>query len=1216
MADMAVPISRNGVNSESNGVLEEATARQPTRMSSSRASFANPPPRPKPPVLMAESPSAGHVKNAIGMYAQLTSGRLSGGSGEVKPFLFPRKKLDMKRMPPVRANEVPVARRRSSREISNFTSSDLIGRNQNESTNDGDEKRDDRQDLDKSTNNALEISDDTETKRLGDSLPKEAVEKLIERERIDESIDEGDIVVAEKSPLYPNVEQDHCVEPTSISDKRVGKENTFEQIVFSDNDHIDDGCAVCSASEISERKSLSHQNQSSKGSLSGHKSSKGSLSGHTQSGEDGVEDSQMRASTMDGPVEKIQDLSVIIDNRIEEEEPPKERGPAADSSEEVPRAQDFVVALIDIAGEGSIKSDLERQLSAESSHSSNRRSLTRSFSESTLSSISSELPSEKSTRIRRTKSRSPPRPSRSVRNTLTKEMEALERRQNKVAMLISNFSTHNVVSSDVNAEKDSATKPSRRGVTKQSSPAASGSGDVTVRQVHVRDKKLDTLFSPIKIMALDGDQSGNASPVVSKAERPPKMSAVDMHSPKPLVADLQTSVQFSPEAGSVTDEEGSTIVEEIEEVTVDEESYYEEEIPESPPASPVNRAYKMYEGSFASLGLEFNSPESIKNKVVLDFRAMEPSSLVKKQQLQVVNDLQILMSKAKAEKEIEKQISINKHRLRVLTDLETLMKRSKVAKEIENQVSLKNQRIRVLVDLEKLVEEKAKAHEETEKQKSMKEKMLSDLIETSKTWNLLDDNRRESKVDLSTEKVAGLITHINSCDKANTSVRWELLGDLVYTEGVEEVARVEKPFENSIFSIQDMRDNFQDTTSTQNHPRDVQLKTTPRVSDMTTEDFLLTKDAEPEKTFGEDNDVGDEEEAVETFRRQYNLSEEDMADIVAHLELCEETNTEVRWDLINQIIYPDDNVSLSQGAMAHPSRDLGDHPSAATDFSDSVTSGFSIYPELSDSVVSDVTFLTEAEATEFGNIANKRASKVHPGLTRRDSFKRVGSLGRIEEFQQADSLHAITQPPVLRNNDTGRRTSSRPSSFVSKLVQAADKNVPDPLLKQRVSSQPPVLRNNDTGRRTSSRPSSFVSKLVQAADKNVPDPLLKQRVSSLWESKISAKNPPVRGPFYKSLSSDNLATLTISPEKEDEDSSLTSGHEPSKFLSLLSSGDLDQGVTESPKKNPDSPVPADHDDSKNEYFYQSIRSSGFDEYSVDEEVEVFAEDEESDTQYS
>jgi hypothetical protein len=882
---MAVPMATNGVNSESNrGVLLEATAPQPTRMNSSRESFASPLPRPKSTFLMAESPTEGHVKKVIGMYAQLTNSRLSGGE-EAKPFFPPRKKLDIRRIPSAQENEAPVAGRRSLREIFDVTSSNLSQQNE-ESTKDGDEKSDNHQDLDRITDSALEISDDTEIKRLGDLVSKEAVENFVERERIDETIDEDDLV----APLYPpNMEQDHiCIEPTSISDGRVGTENTPDQVVSSDICHaVDDGCAVSSASEISERKSISHQNQSS---------------------------------------------------------------------------------------------------------------------------------------------------------------------------------------------------------------------------------------------------------------------------------DIQISVQSSPEARSVAEEEGSTIVEEIEEFTIDEESYYEEdEIPESAPASPVNRAYKMYEDSFAfSIGLELHSPEPAKDLVVLDFRAMEHGSLVNKEHLQMVSDLEILMCKAKAEKEIEKLISIKKNRLRVLTDLETLMKRPKAVKETENRVSLKNQRIRVLEDLEKLMEEKANAHEELEKQKSAKEKMLSDLIETSKTWNLLDDDPRESKVNLSTERVADLITHINACDKANTPVRWDLLGALVSTEGVEEVARVDKPPEKSTFSIQEMCDTFQETTITQKHPN-----TIPRVSDPNMEDFPLAEDAEPEEAFVEVNDMGDEEEVVVTFRHQYNLSEGDMTDIVAHLELCEEMNTEIRWDLINQIISPDDSVSLPP--------QVGDHSSAVTDSSDSATSGFSIYPELSDSILSDVTFLTEAEATELGNMANKRASKVHPGL------KRVGSLDRIEEFQQADSkpdsLYAIEQPPVLCNSDTGRRTSSRPAS-------------------------------------------SLVSKLVQLTEaKNVPDLLLKQRVSSLWESKTSANNPPVRGPFYRSLSWNNLGTSTISPEKKDKDSSVSSGHEPSKLMSILSTLDLDQSIIESPNKKADARGPADHADSDNEYFYQSIQS-GFEEFSVDEEVEVFAEDEESDTQYS
>ena len=46
-----------------------------------------------------------------------------------------------------------------------------------------------------------------------------------------------------------------------------------------------------------------------------------------------------------------------------------------------------------------------------------------------------------------------------------------------------------------------------------------------------------------------------------------------------------------------------------------------------------------------------------------------------------------------------------------------------------------------------------------------------------------------------------------------------------------------------------------------------------------------------------ENDGFDEFQDFEDFRVKYGLGEEEMTDILSHLKLCEETNTDVRWDL-------------------------------------------------------------------------------------------------------------------------------------------------------------------------------------------------------------------------------------------------------------------------------------------------------------------------------
>ncbi len=97
------------------------------------------------------------------------------------------------------------------------------------------------------------------------------------------------------------------------------------------------------------------------------------------------------------------------------------------------------------------------------------------------------------------------------------------------------------------------------------------------------------------------------------------------------------------------------------------------------------------------------------------------------------------------------------------------------------------------------------------------------------------------------------------------------------------------------------------------------------------------------------------------FRLQYNLTEEEVADVVAHLNLCEETDTEIRWDLIHRIIYPDDDVGLLRSSMpAEVGADMDDCRSAVTDGFDEESrfSWFSIYPEFDD-CNSSLTFLVE-----------------------------------------------------------------------------------------------------------------------------------------------------------------------------------------------------------------------------------------------------------------
>ena len=107
------------------------------------------------------------------------------------------------------------------------------------------------------------------------------------------------------------------------------------------------------------------------------------------------------------------------------------------------------------------------------------------------------------------------------------------------------------------------------------------------------------------------------------------------------------------------------------------------------------------------------------------------------------------------------------------------------------------------------------------------------------------------------------------------------------------------------------------------------------------------------------------------FRHQYNLSEDEMADILNHLTLCEETGAPIRWDLIHRIIYPEDNItSFLQEEIA----DTDEVRSAITDgFDDneSRVSWFSIYPEFED-CASSVTFLVDGDDVKIGKRSSRK----------------------------------------------------------------------------------------------------------------------------------------------------------------------------------------------------------------------------------------------------
>ena len=123
---------------------------------------------------------------------------------------------------------------------------------------------------------------------------------------------------------------------------------------------------------------------------------------------------------------------------------------------------------------------------------------------------------------------------------------------------------------------------------------------------------------------------------------------------------------------------------------------------------------------------------------------------------------------------------------------------------------------------------------------------------------------------------------------------------------------------------------------------------------------------------GDDLTTG-EKDLVEIFQEQYHLSEDEMKDVIAHLDLCEEAGTPIRWDLIYCIIYAQD------GLADLPEEDTGDCKSTITDgFEDeSKASWFSIYPDFDD-CSSLITFLVDVDAVKIG-----KKSMVHRAINER-----------------------------------------------------------------------------------------------------------------------------------------------------------------------------------------------------------------------------------------
>lgn len=301
----------------------------------------------------------------------------------------------------------------------------------------------------------------------------------------------------------------------------------------------------------------------------------------------------------------------------------------------------------------------------------------------------------------------------------------------------------------------------------------------------------------------------------------------------------------------------------------------------------------------------------------------------------------------------------------------------------------------------------------TEKRKhSRKERMLREMLETSENWDRIHLEEHDTdNINLSSHspnkppkltmnEIADIVKHINQCEENSKPVRWDLINDIVGIEEEEgddgddhEIKGPNGLFQSTL-PIPELRGLHNEKTTKPDDTGQVE-SFKPSLSSVGGERTQISRDIEEpnaaeRQLFREDHGGT----AAENFQRQYGLTAEEMEDVIAHLNLCEETNTEIRWDLINRIICPDqdDYVSpLYATAGIRPSvRRLMQH---SDNMDESSSSGwFSIYPEFDD-CVSEVTFSNEQDDVVPIAGTKKKKKKIinKGGKLSRDSFNQKSS---------------------------------------------------------------------------------------------------------------------------------------------------------------------------------------------------------------------------------
>lgn len=319
---------------------------------------------------------------------------------------------------------------------------------------------------------------------------------------------------------------------------------------------------------------------------------------------------------------------------------------------------------------------------------------------------------------------------------------------------------------------------------------------------------------------------------------------------------------------------------------------------------------------------------------------------------------------------------------------------------------VKEQHLKVIADIEILMHSTRKV-QETERQHTIKERMLQDLLVASRKWGSDDIHQKLQNADLTVDEVSDIVAHINMCEQTNTPVRWDLIKDIVYPNGISEEAE-EEPEEEPNEAIQE-KDIQSSSGQRSKAASRLSLTSSMRV-------FSDKSQAQQQRDPLDNGQVA----AEETFRNQYNLSENEMGDIVAHLTLCEETGTPIRWDLIQRIIYPDDDVSTQQ-SNTEVNTDPGSTMIDAFNDNESKASWFSIYPEFDD-CASEITFTVETDETRKARLRSHLESGVE-SLRNSAALGGKSSVGNSMRSTSENSGLAARNDELLRKRVHALRAS-------------------------------------------------------------------------------------------------------------------------------------------------------------------------------------------------